>query len=824
MAWELVYTSAPRGLTTGSTGFCTVAHSQGLPASLQPRLEALSGYRPPRQKPDDGAMPVRYSHVLLNHAGQTLSVLSRVAAAGVDHTGRSNKLADHRVLMPHERAAAGPAWVARQPNIFREHWQQEPTVLNASASMPAGEQEPGVCSVWADAAGDAGWAGVLADLFLLDPSAPVYVVYDPARHDAARLIDEAVALLPVSRRWDVTFSTYYTDPLGEDGVAWRFVMAGTPAAGAARTANDRGRCIDLTCSLGESPDSAYVCAARTGEPPSVPYELAESEDQPRSDVEAATTATPGTAAGVITNKSTIPTTRLARESTSTHDRDPNGKDRNDIDFNEPARTDTAAWKWVAAAAIPALLVAGGFYAWSGDTADADAGRHSEQDAAEVARLRQQLSESQRRVATLENQVRAPATDNETTAPGDVIDRVIKPEHSPAASTKESLGLAEALSDAEPSTEDDSETVFSEVDVAPRSPVKVAADLPRATTGPAGSASMGTAARLDGAAGWLWQPDDFVARGAALTVTPAWDEADADLRWRTGADAAELVCRSVDALGTPRDVVLGRVSLSDEGVRWSWTDATLPRSWAGRREALWWHAAATTFVVHDAQQQTLAEIQGIVPVEASANINARPTAIPWASTAVPAALRIDAPPTGWSAELRPDGRRLDLRGPAGSTLHLRLTDADSQVKVETSWARDADELRTSAAELERRAQTLAGWLERHAALKEQHEIAGRSLPRNDDREVLHTFRSDPKFYAVFERYDRAQDELAAHADEQPGFDAADAATELDQLRQRVAAMTGQALEMQGFPGARVEVIASRSGAVAAHIAISQEEPS
>ena len=46
MAWELVYTSAPHGLAEGSRGFCTVAATAGMPASLIPRVEALSGYRP----------------------------------------------------------------------------------------------------------------------------------------------------------------------------------------------------------------------------------------------------------------------------------------------------------------------------------------------------------------------------------------------------------------------------------------------------------------------------------------------------------------------------------------------------------------------------------------------------------------------------------------------------------------------------------------------------------------------------------------------------------------------------------------------------------
>ena len=46
MALELVYTSAERGLRPGTSGFCTVAMTRGLPPALVPRLEALGGYRP----------------------------------------------------------------------------------------------------------------------------------------------------------------------------------------------------------------------------------------------------------------------------------------------------------------------------------------------------------------------------------------------------------------------------------------------------------------------------------------------------------------------------------------------------------------------------------------------------------------------------------------------------------------------------------------------------------------------------------------------------------------------------------------------------------
>ena len=59
---ELIYTSAPKGLATGSRGFCTVAATAELPNSLAKKLEGLSGYNH-LFDPGDSRNPVNYSFV-----------------------------------------------------------------------------------------------------------------------------------------------------------------------------------------------------------------------------------------------------------------------------------------------------------------------------------------------------------------------------------------------------------------------------------------------------------------------------------------------------------------------------------------------------------------------------------------------------------------------------------------------------------------------------------------------------------------------------------------------------------------------------------------
>ncbi|RME74168.1 MAG: hypothetical protein D6776_05755, partial [Planctomycetota bacterium] len=226
MALELLYTSAPRGLRPGTSGFCTVLRSRGLSEALQRRLEALSGYRPLEGGPTS---PAAHAHWRLRVGGRVLDVLSRVAPCGVDHSGRENKLAHHLLLEPHERAAAGPAWLLRDGRWLRTRWDGTVGECEPVRDLPQGDQEPRRCENWERACGDAGWAGALADRFLRDGSKPVWLLYEPGL-DVLALVDEALALLPPDRRWEVGFHTFFdTLPPGVE-CRWRWCAHGSRAA------------------------------------------------------------------------------------------------------------------------------------------------------------------------------------------------------------------------------------------------------------------------------------------------------------------------------------------------------------------------------------------------------------------------------------------------------------------------------------------------------------------------------------------------------------------------------------------------------------------
>ncbi len=267
MSQELHYTSVPRGLKPGARGFCTVAHTAGLSQAVTERLEGLSGYRP-RFKPNDpneALNPIVWSHLRLTGTGPVVTVVSRVGPAGLDYTGRENKHAHHVVLEPGERPTGGPAWLLSRPGFMQSSWPEAPRVLPAGPDVPRGDLAPTVCRAWESQAGDAGWAGVVAESFLADPKRSVIVIYDPGT-EILPLFTEAIALLPPDRRWEATFSTYFTGLAPGLSCGWRGVLRDTPEERQARSNLD-SLIIDLGRPSRVSQVGPLVTQARTGERP-----------------------------------------------------------------------------------------------------------------------------------------------------------------------------------------------------------------------------------------------------------------------------------------------------------------------------------------------------------------------------------------------------------------------------------------------------------------------------------------------------------------------------------------------------------------------------
>ncbi len=229
-------------------------------AQLAARLEALSGYRQvfAPQDPQAALNPVVYSHLRIAMAGKAYHVLSRIAAAGLDYSQRTNKFAHHVAIEPTELVAAGPASLLALPGFMQSAWDGQPKVLPSGRRIPNANAQLGICRAWQQQTGDAGWGGVLAESVLNNPPANVTLIY-PLGLEPLPLIVESLALLSPQQRWGVTFSTYFTKlPTGVD-CNWRCVLQGSPEAAA-----PTGKVIDLCRALGQPAGGSLVDAARTG--------------------------------------------------------------------------------------------------------------------------------------------------------------------------------------------------------------------------------------------------------------------------------------------------------------------------------------------------------------------------------------------------------------------------------------------------------------------------------------------------------------------------------------------------------------------------------
>lgn len=261
MLHELIYTSSPRGLKAGATGYCTVAHTPNLPTDLSNQLEGISHYRHLQvgSSASESANPVAYAHSVLTTGYTVHHVVSRVADSGLDHSGRSNFLAHHVAFGTDSLPDAGPAWLCGQ-RFFVMKWDRAAGLIPDDRSIPSGHPNPKTCHEWKRLTGDAGWGGVLAAA--TNAAEPATIIFEPGQ-DVLALIAESMALLASEARWNVTFNTYFTGSAVRTTCQWRCVVANSVEAKEALTAR-RGAILRLDQPMGGVPSGPLVEAGRTG--------------------------------------------------------------------------------------------------------------------------------------------------------------------------------------------------------------------------------------------------------------------------------------------------------------------------------------------------------------------------------------------------------------------------------------------------------------------------------------------------------------------------------------------------------------------------------
>jgi hypothetical protein len=211
MPLQLIFTSAPQGLTPGRSGYCTVARHRAIPDRLAQLLEAIG-------TPHDHPAGATYTFRQLEAGGKNWCVLSRFVARGLDYTQRDNRLAHHLVFSLEEAAILPPpAAIAGRWKGWRDEWSGAPTWLEGEdRPLPLETQTPLTPAVtWREETGTGAKAA-----WLINASGPAAVglLNPPETTRLLRLLAEASVLLGKSA-WAATFTTDATTT-GTDGFLW----------------------------------------------------------------------------------------------------------------------------------------------------------------------------------------------------------------------------------------------------------------------------------------------------------------------------------------------------------------------------------------------------------------------------------------------------------------------------------------------------------------------------------------------------------------------------------------------------------------------------
>lgn len=157
MPQQLIYTSAPRGLVAGRSGYCTVARSASMREALMLQLERFSYYE--HLSSNGGKERPIFAYRIVDIRGSRFHVLSRIQDAGLDFTGRTNFIAHHLVFTPEEiRQYATPPVISREWKGWVTSWSKEPEMLadNNWIELPSLAGSPNIpAETWKRLSGDA---------------------------------------------------------------------------------------------------------------------------------------------------------------------------------------------------------------------------------------------------------------------------------------------------------------------------------------------------------------------------------------------------------------------------------------------------------------------------------------------------------------------------------------------------------------------------------------------------------------------------------------------------------------------------------------------
>ena len=273
MPLQLIYTSAPRLLQAGRTGFGTVAAHPGIPSWLVAEIERASQFS---RVPGLDAARIVVRHMVFGEGDRVHHVLSRIQDAGADYTGRTNHIAHHFIFTAAEAAKATAHGVTpvdalaflESHKLWQTSWDGEPRPLGDDTILPV-DSIPQTITLPAETYWGALVPGRPECAAILAPgktSEACWIVYPHGWSDAiVYAMGESLALH--SNPWGVSFANNLQPTDNEQQIAWRGIPADSPLLPKAQSSVRP--CIDLTNpgALPIQPVPEFVEEARTGSKP-----------------------------------------------------------------------------------------------------------------------------------------------------------------------------------------------------------------------------------------------------------------------------------------------------------------------------------------------------------------------------------------------------------------------------------------------------------------------------------------------------------------------------------------------------------------------------
>ncbi len=261
MLHEMVSAHVSRGLFNGTSGFCPVAATKGMPRDLIQLLADLGKRQYDTAVANKALGREMYCHLPINVKGRRLHLVSRGIQLPGDNQARLQYIV-HQLLLENVRdLSGGPAWLLANDQVWINQWNIDPQFLE-SRTIESSVLSPRICETWTRVAGDAGWAGMALEAWQRRKPFVLVISPDKPTRPIIDMLVEAQSLMDPQIRWEIPISISSWHPTKKLQRIWVVYAAGSQDAINSFRASDRVT-VDITRKL-EPATNSYSEIARAG--------------------------------------------------------------------------------------------------------------------------------------------------------------------------------------------------------------------------------------------------------------------------------------------------------------------------------------------------------------------------------------------------------------------------------------------------------------------------------------------------------------------------------------------------------------------------------